>query len=77
MQRDGTDAALFELTSQTVRAVLGPSEDDGALVFFDDVGGELGTLVARHAPEVVVNVVGGFFADHVVNGGVIGEFLDE
>ena len=77
VQGHGGDAALFELAGETVGAVLGAGEDDRALVLFDDVGGELGALVARDAPEVVVDVTGRLFTHDVVDGGVVGELAYE
>ena len=77
VQGDGADAALFELAGKAVGAVLGAGEDEGAVVLLDNVGGVLGTLLARDAPEVVVNVARGFVADDVVNGGLVRELLDE
>ena len=57
--------------------MLGTGEDNRTVVLSDDVRRDLGTLVARHAPEVVVDIVRRFFAHHVVNRGVIGEFFHE
>ncbi len=71
------NAALFELARQTVGAVLRTGENQCALVLFDDVRGELGTLFARDLPEVVVDVTGRFVAHDVVDGGVVRELFDE
>ena len=77
MQGDGAHATLAELAGETVGAVLGAREDDGALVLLDDVRRDLGTLVARYAPEEVVHVAGSLLADDVVDDGVVGELLDQ
>src|ERR1019366_7684698 len=53
----GRDTTLLKLTRKSVRAVLGAGEHERPLVLFDDIGSDLGTLFARHAPEVVVDVV--------------------
>ena len=73
VQGDGGDAALPELAGQTVSAVLGSGEHDGALVLLDDVSGDLGALVAWDAPEVVVDVARGLVTHDVVDRRVPGE----
>jgi hypothetical protein len=77
VQRDRRDPTLFELAGESVRTVLGAREEDRAIVLCDDVGGELGALVARHAPEEVIDVTGSLFAYDVVDDGVMGEFAYE
>jgi len=63
---DRGHTAFFELTRESVRTVLGAREKNRTIVFFGDIGGELGTLVAWYAPEEVVDVAGRLFTDDVV-----------
>ena len=77
VQWHGTDATLFELTCEAVRTVFRAGEHDGPLVLVHDVGRDLRSLVARHAPEVVINVARCLFADHVVDDGVVRELADQ
>jgi hypothetical protein len=70
-------SAFTELLGQTIGPVLSAGEDNGLAVLFDYFGAEVGLLVARYAPEEVVNVTGGLFAHDVVSNGVFSEFLDE
>ena len=77
MERYGRDASLFELAREAVGAVFGAGEDERALVLFDDLGRDLGTLFTRHPPEVVIDVVGRFVTHHVVDRGVVGELANQ
>ena len=71
------ESALAELLSQTVSAVLSASKDNGLAVLFDYLSTEVGLLVARDAPEEVINITRGFFANYVVGDGVLGELLNQ
>ena len=77
MERYCRESTLAKLLRQTVSTVLGASKDNGLAVLFDYLSTEIGLLVAWDAPEEVVNIARGFFADHVVGNCVLGELLNE